>query len=203
MPVERIVNTWERDDLLAWTASPTRRPDRRGRGRAGRPRRRARSPSADHGQGDPARQRAQVRPRRVRPGVAFYVLWKLCGPRAGDRRRDRRRARSRTATSGSRTARARRPDRARVRARSRRSSGSWTGQRRDLPASRRSINSGLCGLAFIGSAMIGRPLAGVFAEGAVPAPRRGAAVRTHRRVFARISLAWGAYMLFAQRPAGA
>jgi intracellular septation protein A len=51
------------------------------------------------------------------------------------------------------------------------------------------------GLAFLVSALIRRPLAGVFAEEMTPfAPEVKASV-TFRRVFGRISIAWGAYLL--------
>jgi intracellular septation protein A len=52
------------------------------------------------------------------------------------------------------------------------------------------------GLAFIGSTFIGRPLAGVFAEELIELPDEVKASRTHKLVFGRISLAWGAYMVF-------
>ena len=51
------------------------------------------------------------------------------------------------------------------------------------------------GLAFLASALIGRPLAGVFAEEMTPFPPEVKASRTFRQVFGRISLAWGAYLL--------
>jgi intracellular septation protein A len=56
------------------------------------------------------------------------------------------------------------------------------------------VNAGY-GLAFLGSTLIGRPLAGVFAEELIELPDEVKASRTHRRVFGRISLAWGAYMV--------
>jgi hypothetical protein len=51
------------------------------------------------------------------------------------------------------------------------------------------------GLTFIGSTMIGRPLAGIFAEELFPLPDEVKASRTHRQVFRRISLVWGGYMV--------
>jgi Protein of unknown function (DUF3159) len=53
----------------------------------------------------------------------------------------------------------------------------------------------LYGLAFIGSVIIGRPLAGVFAQETYPFPPAVKASATFRRVFSRVSLAWGAYLL--------
>jgi intracellular septation protein A len=51
------------------------------------------------------------------------------------------------------------------------------------------------GLVFLGSTVIGRPLAGVFAEELFPLPDEVKASRTHRRVFGLISVAWGIYMV--------
>jgi hypothetical protein len=51
------------------------------------------------------------------------------------------------------------------------------------------------GLAFIGSVLLGRPLAGVFAQETYPFPPAVKASATFRRVFSRVSLAWGAYLL--------
>jgi intracellular septation protein A len=51
------------------------------------------------------------------------------------------------------------------------------------------------GLTFIGSVLIGRPLAGVFAEEMIDLPDEVKASRTHRHVFGRISLVWGTYMV--------
>ena len=51
------------------------------------------------------------------------------------------------------------------------------------------------GLAFLGSAAIGRPLVGVFAGEMVDLPTEVRASATYRRVFGRISLAWGTYMV--------
>ena len=45
------------------------------------------------------------------------------------------------------------------------------------------------------SVLIGRPIAGVFAEEMTPFPPEVKASRTFRRVFGRISVAWGVYML--------
>lgn len=58
------------------------------------------------------------------------------------------------------------------------------------------IVSGLWGLAFIGSAMIGKPLTGVFANELFPFPDEVRQSETFRRVFSRLSYAWGAYQLF-------
>jgi intracellular septation protein A len=53
----------------------------------------------------------------------------------------------------------------------------------------------LYGLVFIGSVALGRPLAGVFAQETYPFPPAVKASVTFRRVFSRVSLAWGAYLL--------
>jgi len=58
------------------------------------------------------------------------------------------------------------------------------------------IISGLWGLAFIGSAMVGKPLTGVFANELFPFPEEVRESATYRRVFTRLSYAWGAYQLF-------
>jgi len=57
------------------------------------------------------------------------------------------------------------------------------------------IMNTLGGLVFLGSVVIGRPLAGVFAAESYPFPPEIKAGATFRRVFGRISLAWAAYML--------
>jgi intracellular septation protein A len=72
--------------------------------------------------------------------------------------------------------------------------GIWTGSAEIYLAIPVFVNAGY-GLAFIGSVLIGRPLAGVFAEELFPLPDEVKASRTHRRVFGQISLAWGAYMV--------
>jgi intracellular septation protein A len=51
------------------------------------------------------------------------------------------------------------------------------------------------GLTFIGSTLIGRPLAGVFAEEMIELPDEVKESQTHRQVFGRISLVWGTYMV--------
>lgn len=51
------------------------------------------------------------------------------------------------------------------------------------------------GLAFVGSCAIGRPLAGVFAAEMADMPPEVRASATYRRVFGRISLVWGTYLL--------
>jgi hypothetical protein len=53
----------------------------------------------------------------------------------------------------------------------------------------------LGGLVFLGSVLIGRPLAGVFATESYPFPPAVKASAAFRRVFGRISLAWAAYLL--------
>lgn len=53
----------------------------------------------------------------------------------------------------------------------------------------------LGGLVFLGSVMVGRPLAGAFAGESYPFPPEVRASTTFRRVFGRISLAWAAYLL--------
>jgi intracellular septation protein A len=58
------------------------------------------------------------------------------------------------------------------------------------------IANGAFGLAFLGSVVIGRPLAGVFAQDTYPFPTEVKASQTFRRVFSRISLVWAAYLLF-------
>jgi len=51
------------------------------------------------------------------------------------------------------------------------------------------------GLVFVGSVCIGRPLAGVFAGETYPFPPAVKSSATFRRVFSRVSLVWGAYLL--------
>jgi intracellular septation protein A len=72
--------------------------------------------------------------------------------------------------------------------------GLWTGSAEIYLAIPVLVNAGY-GLAFIGSTLIGRPLAGVFAEEMIALPDEVKASRTHRRVFGQISLAWGGYMV--------
>ena len=58
------------------------------------------------------------------------------------------------------------------------------------------VVSAVYGVAFLGSVVIGKPLAGVFALEAYPVRPE---VRQHpevRRTFSRISVAWGCWMLF-------
>jgi intracellular septation protein A len=57
------------------------------------------------------------------------------------------------------------------------------------------VVNGLWGLAFLGSAAIGRPLSGVFAQETYPFPEAVKASRTYRRVFSAISVVWGVYFL--------
>jgi Protein of unknown function (DUF3159) len=51
------------------------------------------------------------------------------------------------------------------------------------------------GLANIGSALVGRPLAGMFADAWYPFPPEIKASRTYRRVFGVESVVWGVYLL--------
>lgn len=55
--------------------------------------------------------------------------------------------------------------------------------------------NGAYGLAFVGSAIIGRPLAGVFATETYPFPEEVRCSDTFKRAFTRVSLAWGAYLI--------
>jgi intracellular septation protein A len=55
--------------------------------------------------------------------------------------------------------------------------------------------TGLYGLAFLGSTLIGRPLAGMFATEMYPFPDEVKSSDTFKKAFARISLAWGLYLL--------
>jgi intracellular septation protein A len=57
------------------------------------------------------------------------------------------------------------------------------------------IVNGAYGLAFLVSVVIGRPLAGVFAQETYPFPPPVKASQTFRRVFSRISLVWATYLL--------
>jgi hypothetical protein len=57
------------------------------------------------------------------------------------------------------------------------------------------IASTAYGLVFLGSVVIGRPLAGVFASETYPFPPEVRASVTFRRVFSRVSLAWGGYLV--------
>lgn len=58
------------------------------------------------------------------------------------------------------------------------------------------IVNAVYGLVFLVSAFIGRPLAGVFASEMQEMPEPVRASRTYRRVFGRISAAWGVFLLF-------
>jgi hypothetical protein len=53
----------------------------------------------------------------------------------------------------------------------------------------------LGGVVFLGSVMIGRPLAAVFATDSYPFPPEVRASATFRRIFGRVSLVWAAYLL--------
>jgi intracellular septation protein A len=55
--------------------------------------------------------------------------------------------------------------------------------------------SGGLGIAFLVSALMGRPLAGVFAEETYPFPPEVRASDTFRQVFGRVSIGWGVYLL--------
>lgn len=55
--------------------------------------------------------------------------------------------------------------------------------------------SGGYGLAFLGSVLIRRPLAGAFAEETYPFPDFVKSSETYRRAFTRISLVWGIYLI--------
>ena len=57
------------------------------------------------------------------------------------------------------------------------------------------IVNGLYGLAFVGSVVLRRPLAGAFADEMYPFPDFVRASETFRRVFSRVSLMWGVYLL--------
>jgi hypothetical protein len=57
------------------------------------------------------------------------------------------------------------------------------------------VANAVYGLVFIGSVALGRPLAGVFAQETYSFPPAVKASVTFRRVFSRVSLAWGAYLL--------
>ena len=58
------------------------------------------------------------------------------------------------------------------------------------------IINAVYGLAFLGSVVIGRPLAAVFANETYPLPAEIRALPKVQRTFAHISLAWGGYLLF-------
>src|SRR3954452_484011 len=55
--------------------------------------------------------------------------------------------------------------------------------------------NGAYGLAFLGSALLRRPLAGAFATEMYPFPDEVKSSDTFRSAFSRISLAWGAYLV--------
>ena len=57
------------------------------------------------------------------------------------------------------------------------------------------IANGLYGLVFIGSVLIGQPLAGVFAAETYPFPQELRSSPLFRRVFSIVSLAWGLVFL--------
>ena len=55
--------------------------------------------------------------------------------------------------------------------------------------------TGVYGLAFVGSVLLGKPLAAKFAEDFYPFPDEVKCSVTFRQAFSRISLAWGVYLL--------
>ena len=57
------------------------------------------------------------------------------------------------------------------------------------------VANALYGCAFLGSAAIGRPLAGVFAGEMYAFPQRVRTSALFRRIFSVVSLAWGGYMV--------
>jgi len=57
------------------------------------------------------------------------------------------------------------------------------------------VINAIYGLAFIVSVLVRRPLAGVFAQETYPFPPEVRASATFRRVFSRVSLVWGVYLL--------
>jgi hypothetical protein len=57
------------------------------------------------------------------------------------------------------------------------------------------VVSAVWGLANIGSALVGRPLAGVLADAWYPFEPEIKASRTYRRVFGIESVVWGLYLL--------
>jgi intracellular septation protein A len=57
------------------------------------------------------------------------------------------------------------------------------------------VANALYGCAFLGSAAIGRPLAGVFAGEMYTFPQRVRTSALFRRIFSVVSLAWGSYMV--------
>ena len=57
------------------------------------------------------------------------------------------------------------------------------------------IINGIYGVAFVVSVIIGRPLAGVFAQETYPFPPEVRASITFRRIYTRISLVWGVFLL--------
>lgn len=57
------------------------------------------------------------------------------------------------------------------------------------------IANGLYGLVFVGSVVIGKPLAGVLARESFPFPPRVRESDLFRAIFGRVSLAWGVFLL--------
>ncbi|HEX3175978.1 MAG TPA: VC0807 family protein [Methylomirabilota bacterium] len=57
------------------------------------------------------------------------------------------------------------------------------------------IGNAIVGFGFLGSVVVGRPLAGVFAAESYPFPPQVKASAAFRQVFGRISLVWAIYLL--------
>jgi intracellular septation protein A len=127
------------------------------------------------------------------PVLAFYVLWKLWGLVPG--------IAAATAVSLVAYRYERRRDRPALVVRIslvfvlvEAAVGLWTGSA-EIYLAIPVVTNAAYGLVFIGSILVGRPLAGIFADELFPMPEEVKASRTHRRVFGLISLAWGAYMV--------
>jgi intracellular septation protein A len=127
------------------------------------------------------------------PVVAFYVAWKLLGLTAGISAAtamafaafwwERRKARTGLVAQIGLVI-------ALVQA----AAGLASGSARAYLAPPVIINA-VYGLAFLGSVVIGRPLAGIFAQETYPFPPEVKASAIYRRTFSRISLVWAAYLL--------
>jgi hypothetical protein len=72
--------------------------------------------------------------------------------------------------------------------------GLWTGSA-EIYLAIPVVTGGAYGLTFLGSVLVGRPLAGIFAEELMPLPDEVKQSRTHRRVFNRVTLVWGCHMV--------
>src|SRR5262245_24475918 len=129
----------------------------------------------------------------ILPPVAFYVAWKLVGLTAGIAAAtlasvavwwwERRQARSGAGASIGLAI-----------ALGQALAGLTTGSAVAFFAPGVAVNA-LYGLAFFVSVALGRPLAGLFAADTYPFPPAVRASATFRRVFSRVSIAWGAYLL--------